>query len=71
MIENSLEGFIAVRDILLLAPAEEIVAMFNTEELRDYLLENINLLLNFDSRCLFLKKDIYVKLLIIVNNGFF
>lgn len=53
MIENSLEGFIAVRDILLLAPAEEIVAMFNTEELRDYLLENINLLLNFDSHCLF------------------
>ena len=49
MIENSLEGFIAVRDILLLAPAEEIVAMFNTEELQDYLLENINLLLNFDS----------------------
>ena len=32
MIENSLEGFIAVRDILLLAPAEEIVTMFNTEE---------------------------------------
>ena len=30
MIENSLEGFIAVRDILLLAPAEEIVTMFNT-----------------------------------------
>ena len=54
MIENSLEGFIAVRDILLLAPAEEIVAMFNTEELQDYLLENINLLLNFDSHCLFL-----------------
>ena len=71
MIENSLEGFIAVRDILLLAPAEEIVAMFNTEELRDYLLENINLLLNFDSRCLFLKKDIYEKLLLIVNNGRF
>ena len=71
MIENSLEGFIAVRDILLLAPAEEIVAMFNTEELRDYLLENINLLLNFDSRCLFLKKDIYEKLLLIVNKGRF
>lgn len=71
MIENSLEGFIAVRDILLLAPAEEIVTMFNTEELRDYLLENINLLLNFDSRCLFLKKDIYEKLLLIVNNGRF
>lgn len=53
MIENSLEGFIAVRDILLLAPAEEIVTMFNTEELQDYLLENINLLLNFDSHCLF------------------
>mgnify|MGYP006878859245 CR=1 FL=1 len=34
MIENSLEGFIAVRDILLLAPAEEIVTMFNTEELQ-------------------------------------
>ena len=67
MIENSLEGFIAVRDILLLAPAEEIVTMFNTEELQDYLLENINLLLNFDSRCLFLKKDIYEKLLLIVN----
>lgn len=71
MIENSLEGFIAVRDILLLAPAEEIVTMFNTEELQDYLLENINLLLNFDSRCLFLKKDIYEKLLLIVNNGRF
>lgn len=71
MIENSLEGFIAVRDILLLAPAEEIVAMFNTEELRDYLLENINLLLNFDSHCLFLKKDMYEKLLLIVNNGRF
>ena len=69
MIENSLEGFIAVRDILLLAPAEEIVTMFNTEELQDYLLENINLLLNFDSRCLFLKKDMYEKLLLIVNNG--
>lgn len=68
MIENSLEGFIAVRDILLLAPAEEIVTMFNTEELQDYLLENINLLLNFDSRCLFLKKDMYEKLLLIVNN---
>lgn len=71
MIENSLEGFIAVRDILLLAPAEEIVTMFNTEELQDYLLENINLLLNFDSRCLFLKKDMYEKLLLIVNNGRF
>jgi len=71
MIENSLEGFIAVRDILLLAPAEEIVAMFNTEELQDYLLENINLLLNFDSHCLFLKKDMYEKLLLIVNNGRF
>jgi hypothetical protein len=71
MIENSLEGFIAVRDILLLAPAEEIVTMFNTEELQDYLLENINLLLNFDSRCLFLKKDIDEKLLLIVNNGRF
>ena len=71
MIENSLEGFIAVRDILLLAPAEEIVAMFNTEKLQDYLLENINLLLNFDSHCLFLKKDMYEKLLLIVNNGRF
>ena len=71
MIENSLEGFIAVRDILLLAPAEEIVAMFNTEELQDYLLENISLLLNFDSHCLFLKKDMYEKLLLIVNNGRF
>lgn len=71
MIENSLEGFIAVRDILLLAPAEEIVTMFNTEELQDYLLENINLLLNFDSHCLFLKKDMYEKLLLIVNNGRF
>lgn len=71
MIENSLEGFIAVRDILLLAPAEEIVAMFNTEELQDYLLENINLLLNFDSHCLFFKKDMYEKLLLIVNNGRF
>ena len=71
MIENSLEGFIAVRDILLLAPAEEIVTMFNTEELQDYLPENINLLLNFDSRCLFLKKDMYEKLLLIVNNGRF
>lgn len=71
MIENSLEGFIAVRDILLLAPAEEIVAMFNTEELQDYLLENINLLLNFDSHCLFLKKDMHEKLLLIVNNGRF
>ena len=71
MIENSLEGFIAVRDILLLAPAEEIVAMFNTEELQDYLLENINLLLNFDSHCLFLKKDMYEKLLLIVNDGRF
>lgn len=71
MIENSLEGFIAVRDILLLAPAEEIVAMFNTEELQDYLLENINLLLNFDSHCLFLKKAMYEKLLLIVNNGRF
>lgn len=71
MIENSLEGFIAVRDILLLAPAEEIVAMFNTEELQNYLLENINLLLNFDSHCLFLKKDMYEKLLLIVNNGRF
>lgn len=71
MIENSLEGFIAVRDILLLAPAEEIVAMFNTEELQDYLLENINLLLNFDSHCLFLKKDMYEKLLLIVKNGRF
>ena len=45
--------------------------MFNTEELQDYLLENINLLLNFDSHCLFLKKDMYEKLLLIVNNGRF
>lgn len=42
MIENSLEGFIAVRDILLLAPAEEIVTMFNTEKCHNNSMEEMN-----------------------------